>query len=78
MHYLGHVISQEVVATDPTKIEAILEWPILETVKHIMGLMGLSGIITYLLKTMHREPTNEYNAEKECEVYLVYRSSIVF
>lgn len=50
MHYLGHVISQEVVATDPTKIEAILEWPILETVKHIRGLMGLSGIITYLLK----------------------------
>lgn len=50
VHYLGHVISQEVVATDPTKIEAILEWPILETVKHITGLMGLSGIITYLLK----------------------------
>jgi hypothetical protein len=28
IHYLGHVISGEGIAVDPTKVEAIMEWPV--------------------------------------------------
>jgi hypothetical protein len=27
IHYLGHVISDEGIAMDPAKVEAIMEWP---------------------------------------------------
>jgi hypothetical protein len=27
IHYLGHVISDEGIIVDPTKVEAIMEWP---------------------------------------------------
>jgi hypothetical protein len=27
IHYLGHVISSEGIVVDPSKVEAIMEWP---------------------------------------------------
>jgi hypothetical protein len=27
IHYLGHIIFGEVIVVDPTKVEAIMEWP---------------------------------------------------
>jgi hypothetical protein len=27
IHYLGHIISSEGIALDPTKVETIMEWP---------------------------------------------------
>jgi hypothetical protein len=27
IHYLGHAISDEGIVVDPTKVEAIMEWP---------------------------------------------------
>ena len=43
MQYLGHVISEDGVAVDPSKIEAILEWPTPKSVRAVRGFLGLAG-----------------------------------
>lgn len=43
MKYLGHVISSKGVEADPSKIQAILEWPKPNTVKELRGFIGLTG-----------------------------------
>jgi len=40
---LGHISSFQGVATNPSKIAGVKEWPILTTVKQLRGFLGLSG-----------------------------------
>ena len=43
IHYLGHVITGDGISIDPTKIEAILEWPVPTNVHEVHSFTGLSG-----------------------------------
>jgi hypothetical protein len=43
IHYLGHVISSEGIAMDPTKVEAITECPAPTNVPEVCNFMGLAG-----------------------------------
>jgi len=43
VEFLGHIISQEGITTDPTKIEAIKNWPQLRTVHDVRSFLGLAN-----------------------------------
>ena len=43
VNYLGHVISNEGVATDPKKISAVKEWPRPSSVKDLSSFLGFCG-----------------------------------
>jgi hypothetical protein len=41
--YLGHIISEQGVAVDPAKIQAVIDWPPPTTAKGVRGFLGLAG-----------------------------------
>jgi hypothetical protein len=43
INYLGHVISEHGVGTDPKKIEAISNWPSPQNTKELRSFLGLAG-----------------------------------
>jgi hypothetical protein len=42
VEYLGYIISLKRVATDSNKIEAVRNWPTLQSDKELRGFIGLS------------------------------------
>ena len=43
MDYLGHIISDDGVSVDPSKIQVIEEWPIPTTHREVRGFLGLAS-----------------------------------
>lgn len=51
VHYLGHIISDGVMAPDPEKIQAILDWPEPRSLSQLRGFLGLSGFYRKFIKS---------------------------
>ena len=50
IHYLGHIISDEGIKMEPSKIEAIMNWPSPTNLKEIQVFLGLAGFYRKFVK----------------------------
>ena len=48
--YLGHVVSEAGIQADPTKIEAVRNWPVPKTVKEVRQFLGFTGYYRRFVK----------------------------
>jgi hypothetical protein len=50
IHYLGHVISDKGITMDPTKVKAIMEWPVPTNVPEVRIFIGLAGYYRWFVE----------------------------
>ena len=59
--YVGHIVSQDGISTDPAKIEAVVSWPRPKTVTELRSFLGFCGYYRRFVKDFSRlcRPLNE-------------------
>ena len=52
--FYGHIVSEEEVAVDPTKIEVVINWKQAKTVTEVRSFLGLAGYNHHFIKAFAR------------------------
>ncbi|KAI3351500.1 hypothetical protein L3Q82_020360 [Scortum barcoo] len=62
--YLGHIVSQHGVETDPQKIEALKTWPVSKNLKELRSFLGFSGYYRRFVRDYSKivKPLNDLTA----------------
>ena len=50
MHYLGHVVSEHGISTDPSKIEKVKNWPTPKNQTDVRSFLGLASYYRKFIK----------------------------
>ena len=43
VNFLGHVVDEHGIGTDPQKVEAVMDWPMPQSVPEVRSFLGLCG-----------------------------------
>ena len=65
--YHGHLISEEGIATEPSKIEAVKEWPVPESVSQVKSFLGFVGYYRRFIKGFSKTAKPLYALTKGLE-----------
>ena len=65
MEFLGHVVSEEGLAMQPSKVKAISEWTACRDVSEVRAFMGLSGYYRRLIKDFSTIAAPLYNLTRK-------------
>ena len=74
LKYLGHIVSEKGIATDPTKIKAIRNWPVPKTVTDVRSFARFTNYYRKFIKDYAKvarllnELISGDNAKKKCQL----------
>lgn len=67
LSYLGHLVSEHGIATDPAKIQAVKDWPVPHTVSDIKSFLGFVGYYRRFIKGFSKIAKPLYEVTKGLE-----------
>ena len=76
IQYLGHIVSEDGIATDPSKVVKVVQWPTPSTAKEVQQFLGLAGYyrrfiqnFSPIAKPLHKltERTSSFNWTNDYE-----------
>lgn len=74
--YLGHVISEERIKTDPEKIAAVIDWPIPKNIRDVRSFLGICSYYrkfvqkcSVIAKPLHKftEKSKKFVWDSDCQ-----------